>query len=85
LGEWCKKICNYLQAGELFKDKSVDVTPQQKFALLLPFWHEMTSIIHCKQVCELAPNKLYSSGKQKDLRCVSVIGIVGIIGIWHVT
>ena len=40
--EWCNKIKNYIRAGELFKEEPVDVTPQQKFALLPPFWHGMT-------------------------------------------
>jgi len=40
--EWCNKIKNYIRAGELFKEESVDITPQQKFALLPPFWHGMT-------------------------------------------
>ncbi len=40
--EWCNKIKNFLCAGELFKEESIDITPQQKFALLPPFWHGMT-------------------------------------------
>jgi len=39
--DWCKKIRQFLRAGELFKEENVDATPMQKFNLLPSFWHGM--------------------------------------------
>jgi hypothetical protein len=40
--EFCRKIASHLRAGDTFKDDNVDMTAEEKFALLPPFWHGMT-------------------------------------------